>query len=290
MRHFLYLSILLTPLSVFAQSYQRASDTSENVKNKLFPKASRFEISAPAAGLILNQSYLDSYLIHAALTYYFNESWGLSLEGAWIKNIDKPERYCIEHFYNDSANQVSVACPETGEDPAAPLENSLGGPIRGANVGPAYVPIRELNSLVFVSAVWNPIYGKQLAFLSLNSYFDIFTSLGIGASFSTFYPESQYLRNGKISRQELPSDFKGVCPTDFGVCPSDIDFEDLIGENGRPDPKNEINPMLTIGLGQKFHFAKRFHIKAEVRNFSLLGGEQKFENYFALWLGLGVRF
>jgi outer membrane beta-barrel protein len=285
----LYLGILFFPTFVFSQTYQRASATDENVKNKKFPKTGNFDASVPAFGLLLGQSYIDAYIAHGAFSYFFNESWGLSLEGAWIFNSDRPERYCLEHFYNDPLNQVPIACPQPG-DGNAPLQNPDGTAVKGANVGPAYVPIRELNTLVFLSMIWNPVYGKQLAFLSKTSYFDIFTTIGLGAALSTFYPESLNLKNGKLSRGLLPDGFKGTCPSTFGVCPDDPNYNELVGASGRPSSESQTNAMITLGIGQKFHFANRFHIKAEVRNFTLFGGPLGYEAYYALWLGAGLRF
>ncbi len=285
------LCIYLLPSFLYGQSYQRAAESEENVKNKLFPKFGKFEVSMPAGGLILNQSYVDSYLVQGALTYYISESWGLSLEGLYVINSDRSERFCIENFYNDPFNQLAVPCPIPTDDIRAPLKDTKGNAVRGASFGPAYSPIRELNTLAFATAVWNPIYGKQLAFLNFTSYFDIFVTMGLGVAMSTFYPESLYLRNGKKARGQLPLDFPPTgCPQSLGVCPDDKDADSLIGANGRPDPQADISPMLTFGLGQKFHFAKRFHLKTELRNFTLIGGPNTYEAYFALWLGVGVRF
>lgn len=285
-----FLCLYLIPSFLYGQ-YQRASDSEDNVKNKLFPKVGKFEISMPTGGLILNQSYVDSYLIQGGLTYYLTETWGLGLEGIYVLNSDRPERFCIEHFYNDPFNQLTVPCPIPTDDINAPLKDSKGNAVRGASFGPAYAPIRELNILALATAVWNPIYGKQLAFLSFTSYFDLFVTMGLGAALSTFYPESLYLRNGKKARGDLPLDFPpSGCPKTIGACPNDADVDTLIGANGRPDSLSETSPMITLGLGQKFHFAKRFHLKAELRNFTLLGGPNTYETYFAMWFGVGVRF
>ncbi len=290
MKSWILCMLMFLPTWSLAQYSQKATNTEENVKNKLFPKGGRFEISAPAFGLILNQSYIDSYLVHGAMTYFINESWGLSLEAAWLKNTDKEERYCIEHFYNDPYGKVPEDCPSRGQDGKAQLKDPSGTPYRGANFGPAYVAIRELTSLFFASAIWNPIYGKQLAFLSFTSYFDIFTTLGAGVATSIFYPDSSFLRDGTISRGPVAADSTEICPQKVGVCPSNANVDQLIGAAGRPDAQHEVNPVLTIGLGQKLHFAHRYHISAEVRNFTLFGGPTGYETYFALWAGLGVRF
>ena len=256
-KRFFLLILLAMPALAFSEAYQKATNAEENVKNKRFPKAGKFEISAPAIGLILNESYIDSYLVHGAFTYFINESWGLGIEGAWVTNVDKVERYCIEHFYNDPYGNVSETCPQPGEDIYAPLKSPSGAPLNGANFGPAYVPIRELTSLIFLTGVWNPIYGKQLAFLKFTSYFDIFTTFGIGVASSLFYPESLYLRDGVLSRGPVAGDSSVLCPTNVGVCPSNPNVTELIGANGRPDAEAQVDPMFTIGIGQKLYAAGR---------------------------------
>src|SRR5262249_10128425 len=156
------------------------------VRNKLYPKAQSIEWSGPGVGLILNQSFLDSYLLHAGVTYFFNEHEGLGIEWAHAVNQDKDERKCLENFYNDPADLISAVCPTSDNNKGAPLYDSKGSPVRGANFGPAYMPIRELNNLFLVNYVYSPIYGKQIAFLSTTSHFDLFLVTGLGIGLSTF--------------------------------------------------------------------------------------------------------
>ncbi|MBP6217258.1 MAG: outer membrane beta-barrel domain-containing protein [Oligoflexales bacterium] len=284
------LLFLSTSPLVADQIYRKATDSDENVKNKLFPKAGRIEFGLPSYGIILNQSFVDTSLIHGAISYFWSESWGVGIEGAYAMNKDKDERYCIEHFYNDPNELVSNGpCAFPGDDPAKDLQDGNGNAIKGASIGPAYTRIRELNLIAAASLIWNPIYGKQLAFLSFTNHFDIFMTFGLGLAMSDLYPESHYLKNGNPARGPVPSDFPG-CPPKTGVCPSSEGMDDLIGANGRPAPETVSSPTLTLGIGQKFHFLKHFHLKAEIRNYTLLDTPTGYENLFALWLGLGFRF
>ena len=295
------LSILLCN-TTFAQSkrFRKATeDDDEVIKNKLFPKKKKIEIGGPDLGLILNQSYIQSFVIHANLNYYFDEEWGFTLEGTLALNSDKSERYCIERFYNDFLNQVGSSCPAPGQDPAGPLYTRDGSgapvPIRGASFGPAYVPIRELGTILTGAAVWNPVYGKQLAFLTNTVYFDLFLIMGGGITQSTYYPQQIQLRNGNISRGTAPpeDEISDICSEDNipGACPElDGGHSAFIGDAGRPDPISESTPTITLGVGQKFHFKKRFNLKAEIRNYTLLGTAAGFDSFFMTWVGLGVRF
>ncbi|MFK7823481.1 MAG: hypothetical protein AB8G05_04960 [Oligoflexales bacterium] len=296
-----FLFIFLGDLA-FAQSkrFRKATEDDDVViKNKLFPKKKKIELAGPDIGLILNQSYVQSFVLHANINYYFNEEWGFTLEGAMAINSDKSERYCIERFYNDFLNNVGSSCPAPGQDPADPLyttdENNNPVPYKGASFGPAYVPIRELGTILTAAAVWNPVYGKQLAFLTNTVYFDLFITMGGGITQSTYYPKQIKLGNGNISRGTAPpeDEIAETCSEDNipGACPQ-LDDSHLayIGDKGRPEAVVESTPTITLGVGQKFHFKKRFSFKAEIRNYTLLGTASGFDSFFMTWIGLGVRF
>lgn len=293
-KSFLFIGLLTS--HVYAEEYQKAVETEENVKNKLYPRSGRLEFAGPAFGMILNQSYIESYGFHFGMTYFINETWGLGIEGLLAQNTDKSERTCIENFFNDQFEEVGPACLPEGGDPSQYLINENGEAVRGANMGPAYVAIREIQNIAMATLVWNPIYGKQLAFLSFTSYFDIYTTMGLGLTFSEYYPESVNLRDGRRARAPFPRDVLG-CPKGSdskgnkvaGVCPDDPEINSLIGIAGRPTPQSQSTPTMTFGIGQKIHFKKYFHIKGELRNYTLLGTESGFESIFAVWLGLGVR-
>ena len=282
-------------LEVAAKSYRRAVEQEGNVRNKLFPKNKKIELSLPSFGVVLNQSYLDSFAVHTAASYYVSENWGVTLEAMFAINEDKPERYCIENFYNDYEDQVAASCPDPSEDKTVHLFDSNGNAKKGANFGPAYAAVREINTIITGAATWAPIYGKQLAFLTQTLYFDLFFTFGAGVTMSTFYPESSTLRDGRLSRGLVTADLPdNGCPTGTGipgVCPNDTDsnWSDLIGVNGRPDPEEHVTPTLAFGLGQKIHFLDRWHLRAEVRNYTLVGTHAGIEMFFMMWAGVGLR-
>lgn len=288
-----------SPAPLFGKSkrFTKATEDEDDVvKNKLFPKRRRVEIAGPDVGAVLNQSYVASYVLHANINYYWKEEWGFTLEGLFVINQDKSERYCIENFYNDFENKVAASCPVPGTAIDAPLYSGTdeqGNPVTvpGANFGPAYVPVRELNYVVTGAAVWNPVYGKQLAFLTRTVYFDLFITIGGGLAFSTYYPEQTILKNGKLSRGNAPANIPDDCnDMPVGVCPdSNGTHNNFVGINGRPPPQSQTTPTFTLGIGQKFHFKERFNFKGEIRNYTLLGTEAGFDTFFMAWIGFGMR-
>jgi outer membrane beta-barrel protein len=258
--------------------YKRATDDKDNVKNKKFTKKSRLELDLPDVGFILNQSLVTTYLIHGGLTYFKDEEWGYGFEGSYGFNQDEDERTCLETFYNDPNNEIDNECGDKGD---LPDDKNV------ANYGPAYMPIREIKYIVAANLVWNPVYGKQLLLLSATSYFDVFLTLGGGAIMSTYYDKTTELKNGKKSRADPIEQTDGKVILDGGA---GKDETNSYGESGRPDPTDETHFFLNLGIGQKFHFWERYSIKIEFRNMTLLGTPGGFENLFAIWSGLGIRF
>lgn len=251
----------------------RSDNNKDVVKRKLFTKRKKIELNGPNVGVILNQSYLDTFLIHGGVNYYFSEVWGVGVEGAFAMNSDKFARECVETFVNDPDSEVGDECGP----------NAVDGSGR-ANYGPAYVPVREIENIIAVNAVWNPVYGKQLLFRSATNYFDLFFTFGGGLAFSKFYPKKTTLNNGKSSRGAIAEDED---PLSVGAEP---DETDSYGTAGRPEPESQSNVLINIGIGQKYHFWKRFNIKAELRNYTLVGTDAGFDNFFTVWGGFGVRF
>lgn len=269
------LVLLISSSNLFAVGgYKKATEEDDDVvKNKLFPKREKVEINGPNFGGILNQSYVNTFLVDGGINYYFSELWGFGLEGAFAINQDKDARNCIENFYNDFDFKVDSECGSS---------NNLSSP---ANYGPAYVPIRETKYIIGGNAIYSPIYGKQLLFLSATSYFDLFFIFGAGVVISDYYPEQTTLKNGNVSRN------KNYDPTAGGTKPgAEAGDTTSYGIDGRPAPETSTSPMINVGIGQKYHFMKRFHIKAELRNYTLLATPTGFDNFFTLWGGIGVRF
>jgi outer membrane beta-barrel protein len=267
-------------------SYRKSTEGDDVVKNKLYPKKGRIELNLPDVGVVLNQSYVTTLLIHGGINYYFSEVWGFGVEGVFASNKDKDERACIESFYNNPDKEGGAEC-----DPALEGKDISGSSRR--NYGPAYVPIRELKYMLAANAVWNPVYGKQIVLLSATAYFDVFVTMGAGMAFSDYYPKATELRNGHPSRGTFPE--KGSPEdTDANKPGAKLDARDeqgnlLYGPEGRPDVQSQSTFFVNFGVGQKYHFAKRFSFKVELRNYTLLGTESGFENFFTLWGGLGIR-
>ena len=63
-----------------AVTYRKATEGSDVVKNKLYPKRKKVEIAVPNLGLVMNQSYVNTFLVGGGFTYYLSESWGASVE------------------------------------------------------------------------------------------------------------------------------------------------------------------------------------------------------------------
>lgn len=296
----LLLAVLLTCLStsVWGQKrkgYRKATEGQAVVLRKLFPKKNRIEFNANFGG-ILNQSFINTLMIHGGASYHFSEEWGLALEGAFAINQDRAERTCIESFYNDfrgeGAKPLMGKChdylPPDGIGDGGKSLNDASGKI---NIGPAYMPITEIGKLFSVSAVWSPVYGKQIfSFLPRTSHMDIFISIGGGIAMSTFYALSENLKgtNKKARNRETPENDESATTAmnNHGASKGD---SHLWGKQGRPDPEQTTNPFISLGVGQKYHFLQHLFLKVELRNFTLLATSQAYHNFFTMWGGLGVR-
>lgn len=272
------MSLSVEAVPALAQTgYKKSTEGGDVVMNKMYPKKKRIEVT-PAMGFILNQSYVNTILLGAGVNYFFSEEWGLGVDFAVGSNSDKDERGCIENFYNDPNDEVASPCGSA---------NALGG--TKANFGPAYVPIREIQNVISANLIWNPVYGKQLILLSATSYFDLFLEGGASLVSSRFYPKQETLRNGNKSRGEFDPNGDQL-PPPRGPIGADVNDAGSYGVSGRPDPQSQNNVALNLGVGQKFHFGKSFHIKMYLRNMTILGTETGFDNLFALMVGAGLRF
>jgi outer membrane beta-barrel protein len=290
-RHFLWLFVSLSSLAqspLEAADYKKATEGKEVVMGKLYPKNERFELSLPDVGIIMNQSYVNTMLLGGSATYFTSENLGFSLSAAVGNNSDKAERTCIENFYYDPSNEVGVACGEAGFIENADKNND-GFP----KYGPAYVPIRELQQVIIANVVWAPVYGKQLFLKSATSYFDLFVELGLGYATSKFYPKRELLANDNIPRGvyiDPADDTTGQAAANNAKIGADKTEVFAYGKAGRPTIKNEGNVLLNLGIGQKFHFGKLFFVKVYIRNMTLLGTDDGFENLLGLHGAVGMRF
>lgn len=293
----LLLAALLLSLStpVWGQKrkgYHKATEGQAVVLRKLFPQKNRIEVNANF-GAIMNQSFIDTMILQGGISYHFSEEWGLALEGVMAMNQDRAERTCIESFYNDfraeaENDSLKGKCREGDlgdkEDKGGSI-NRYPGKI---NIGPAYMPITEIGNLFSLSAVWSPVYGKQIfSFLPRTSHMDIFLSIGGGIAMSTSYPLKETLKNGKKARIETK---QGANTAEQMARHGASEAEtESWGIAGRPEPEQQTNPFISLGVGQKYHFLKHLFIKVELRNFTLLATSQGYHNFFTMWGGLGLR-
>jgi outer membrane beta-barrel protein len=276
------LALLATsPAFAGVGGYRKATEGEDVIKNKMYPKSGRVELNGLNVGKILNQSYIDTYVLNGGVNYFWSETWGLGVEMTYAINQDRPERECIENFYNDPDYEIGPECGSSEN-----ISNTNGNNTTG-NYGPAYVNIREYNYLFSGHGIWNPIYGKEIFFLSGVVNFDVFVTMGGGLAMSTFYPLDTKLKNGKESRGTFPPD--GTAGERPGTEP-DEEGGPYYGKEGRPDPQKQTNIFLEGGVGQKVHFGKKFHAKAELRNHLVLGTPGGFDMFFTLWGGVGMRF
>lgn len=277
------------------KGYHKATEGQAVVVRKLFPQKNRIEVNANF-GAIMNQSFIDTMILHGGISYHFSEEWGLALEGVMAMNQDRAERTCIESFYNDfrdkniiEKNQLRSKCYEGDLGDKGKNISTYEGQI---NIGPAYMPITEVGNLFSLSAVWSPVYGKQIfSFLPRTSHMDIFLSIGGGIAMSTSYPLITKLKNGNKGRMREGENGGGDPAqkmAQHGATNTKED-ENSWGVKGRPEPEQQTNPFISLGVGQKYHFLKHLFIKVELRNFTLLATSQTYHNFFTMWAGLGLR-
>ena len=268
----IFLSLGLGSLATQAQAYEKATEGQDVVMRKLFPKRKRLQIESKG-GLILNQSYLNTFLVNGTVSYFFNEEWGMSAEANMAVNIEKGERGCIESFYNDPEFVIGDECgPDVFDQDSSGL----------ANWGPAYVPIRELKYIIGGNLIWNPVYGKQIVLLSATNYFDVYVTMGGGVAFSDYYALQNDLPDGREARGSFSKEDRAGNPG--------TKDENEIGLFGRPIPESQSSILASASVGQRFHFLERFMVTAELKNYLLIGTDAGFDTFFSLSGGLGMRF
>lgn len=270
----LFLAAVNPVFAATSGEYQRAGDGTEVVLRKTYPKKSRIEIEG-TGGLVLNQSYTNTMLFGAGVNYFWSEEWGVGVEAMMASNTDKSERECLENFYNDPENVVSAECGD-------------GSDLTGrANFGPAYVPVRQTNTLLGAHAIWNPVYGKQIILLRAVTHFDLYVLAGGGLAMSTFWKQETKLKGTDRSNRGTFNADTTVTTGNPGAAVSETG---LYGTEGRPDPESLTSIQGTFAVGQKYHFTKNLHARIELRDYLLLGTASGFDNFFALTGGLGFRF
>lgn len=325
----LYLNFLLI-LWCFGSGelYSRGleTDSDKTVLRKHYPKKYRVEV-LPTTTMVLNQSYVSTFFVGGQLSFYPSEAFGIHLEGAVGFNKDLPSRHCLETFYNDpkGTKELDYVCgyallQEKGiyDTSSVDAREAIGNHILDqraslASLGPAYVPIREINTMMALTVSWNLIYGKQLAFMKFTNYFDLYLKFGGGLAISTYYPAQIQVKGGDGRKYRTHSvelnDSDVECSESYGVCVNgknvNTNWKDLIGSAGRPDPIKEFSPMATAAFGYRFHFLGRLHVGAEIRSYLLIATQknrdvkeqgdqtsnflQNFEHYLMVSGGIGFR-
>jgi len=296
----LLFSLFFMKPSLFARIYKKSIYYEEVVKNKIYPLKNKIEFTILSGGFIINQSFHKSNVINGGITYFFNKFWGIGLEGSYVINEDKPERTCIENFYNvtekHSAGLGGASCWGGGGERQNLSENF-------ANYGPAYLGIREITAIIGLNFSWNPLYGKQLVMLSKTNHFDVFVSMTGGVVLSDYYKRSDTLKNGNLSRatksnnielnHKKDSDGKLTnepesIKRDGKVGAHEEDVQ-LYGIAGRPEVEHQITPFAKFGIGQKYHFAGIYNFKIELQNYLLIGTDSGVENIILFLGGFGIR-
>lgn len=271
-----------TPRTAAGQDIRPVTESKEVVLDKLYPKAGRFELGLEV-GSLLNQSYVDTTLYKASLRYFFSETWGVNLMFATASNKDKFERACIESFYNDPQANVDAQC--MSQDDGAGLAQN-----EDANLGPAYVPIREINQIIAAEAVYGIMYGKQIYFLGAVNHFDILLKFGAGLTRSRYYEERTHVKGDPSTPSRGAfSEEEGAANPGTDTAPGP-DGTLRYGPEGRPDPKQETHLTTSLAVAQKFYLARRVSVDVELSNYTLFGTAQQFEPYLVVSAGIGVRF
>jgi hypothetical protein len=302
-----------------AVDYKSAVEGNEVVKGKFYPKESRFQLNLLQGGMILNQSFIDTYLYSGQAVYHFNEWHALSVDVVAGFSEDRSERACVENFYYNEERArnagAPLSCDVKGDyDPATPSSNSEPQPSNIKDDGkwdeekgargpyhrkPAYMPIREIKQMFGVNYQWTPVYGKALWFMSTVGYMDFFLNAGAGIALSDYYPRQE--NTVCYSQYNQPSSGETTCSIkDVGTS-----HPNGYGKAGRPLPEAQTSPLVSLGVGSRFYLgrvpgqakgstAAAFVGNLELRNYTVMGsgtsGDSGLMNFFGLWGGLGMMF
>jgi outer membrane beta-barrel protein len=268
--------MVVYPDTAWADTNGRPSDSEDVVLEKLFAKSGQLEANVDA-GMILNQSYVDTTLLRTGITYYLSEKWGVGLNLSMANNRDRQERKCIETFYNDPKLEMNSQC--ASQDESGEIYSA-----EDANMGPAYVPVREIQQVLLAEAVYSPLYGKQIFFMGLVNHFDLQLKFGAGVARSRYYEQRTTVKDNP-NQSARGSYQEGE--TKPGVAP---DRSDLYGEAGRPEPQQNTNIVLAPSICQKFYFAKHFSWNIELGSLFLLGTPSGFDFLLSISSGASIRF
>ncbi|MBM3381047.1 MAG: aldehyde dehydrogenase family protein [Betaproteobacteria bacterium] len=299
-------ALLLPMLGLMSQQanaadYRKSVEGNEVVKGKFYPKSGRFQINAGGGGLI-NQSFINTFLVGGALTYHFQEWHAINFEVFAGISSDKADRTCIENFYLDedyataSGSNIKPPCPlkepvlknagaipvGAGTPPDADKRGGKDDAYYGSRApfakNAAYMPIRELTFLGAANYQWTPVYGKSLFFLSQVLYLDFYLNAGLGLAMSNFFPLKDKVEDPDGNLKPM----KEVGTID----------DKKYGKEGRPAPQSQTSPMGTFAIGSRFYMARRYLLDVQLKNYSIIGengqGGSDFTAPFALLGGIGI--
>lgn len=275
-----YLLEILLALIMSSTAYSQVSvDTDEVVLERLFPKTNTFEFEG-GAGFLLNPSFVDTAVARVGMRYHWSEIWGLGLTVGKAVTKDRNERACIESFYNDPLYEVESVCDANEQG-----YGTYGS--KSANIGAAYVPIRELNGIATAFVDYTLAYGKQILFQGGVSHFDLRVRLGASIIQSTFYAGRETVRGTSRPSRGDPLG-EGGAPK-AGVAKGETDSDGLLyGAEGRPVPTQENSPALYFALAEELHFFRRFFLSGELGGYVMVSSEGV-DPFFIANVGLGVR-
>ncbi len=309
------------PQQANATDYKSAVEGNEVVKGKFYPKQSRFQLNLLQGGMILNQSFIDTYMYAASVTYHINEWHAVSLDVLAGFSQDRDERKCIETFYYNEERArnagASDACDRTNATDATTASDTGGVEPKPSNVKddaawseekkkrgpfhrkPAYMPIREIKQIYGLNYQWTPVYGKALWFMSAVGYMDFFLNAGAGVALSDYYPRQTTTKCYVVYNQP------GSGEKDCDIRDEGTSDANGFGKAARPLPEQQTSPVVSFGLGSRFYLgripghsanttAASFLANLELRNYTVIGsapsGDSGIMNFFGLWGGLGMMF
>lgn len=287
--------------------YRKSVEGNEVVKGKFYPKKGRFQLNG-GGGMILNQSFINTFVFGGSATYHFDEWHAFNAEFLLGKSSDKSDRTCVENFYLDddyakrNAGEIGSAffapCPQNlaqaqlKEADKLPVDSGEKDTVK-TDKNPkyyekrapfqknaAYMPIREINTLLSANYQWTPVYGKSLFFLSQVVYLDFYLNVGAGVVMSNYYPLKDTLTDDNGNTVNMK---------DVGTV-----NKEQYGMEGRPQPLAQTSPMMSLALGSRFFMARKYLFDIQLKNYSILGndgrGGTELTAPLAITGGLGILF
>lgn len=250
------------------------------ILNKMYTKFNKVEFGLANVDFLLNHSYIDTLYVGGSISYFFSDEWGIELNGGYAFLADKPTRYQLENWFDPHRAK--------NYDPAA------------KRYTPIYPDLVENQFQVAANIVFTPFYAKQLIFLTLQTYFDTFFTLGGGVNQLVYYPSFNWAKEDTtLSAEEWPTNEEGK--VDIENAGYSAGKSERYGEAGRnyfyqtfAAPRKQMAPTFNIGFGQRYFFLQRFNLRFDLKDYVIVlkdwGGNLQVVNHIMIRLGLGVMF